>query len=132
MQRIGSAGAIGARFVDTGNELRPVGKEAASIAVGPDGTHLHAHGRPQRPGLQSTRAWQLPKDLSHVEKIPGFAEAAESEGWATGLLTPKPSPLVGGPQLAVSPDGGTLYWKEGLEQAEEEPNPATSSCAATR
>ncbi len=46
VQRIGSAGAIGARFVDTGDELRPVGKEAASLAVGPDGTTYTLTGAP--------------------------------------------------------------------------------------
>jgi Divergent InlB B-repeat domain/PKD domain len=124
VQRIGSAGSIGARFVDTGNELRPVGKEATSIAVGPDGTTYTLTGSSSSIGSKSTRAWQLPKDLSHAEKVPGFAEAAEAEGWATGLLSQTPSPLVGGgTQLAVSPDGGTLYWKESLGQAEEEDEP---------
>lgn len=123
VQRIGSAGAIGARFVDTGNELRPVGKEATSIAVGPDGTTYTLTGSFNNAGSKFTRAWQLPKDLSHAEKVPGFAEAAEGEGWATGLLAQKPSPLSGGPQLAVSPDGSTLYWKESLGQAEEEDEP---------
>lgn len=123
VQRIGSAGAIGPRFVDTGNELRPVGKEATSIAVGPDGTTYTLTGSFNAAGSKFTRAWQLPKDLSHAEKVPGFAEAAEAEGWATGLLAQKPSPLAGGPQLAISPDGGTLYWKEGLGQGEEEDEP---------
>jgi hypothetical protein len=123
LQRISSAGVAGARFVDTGNELRPIGKEATTIAVGPDGTTYTITGAPSAVGSKFTRAWRLPKDLSSAEKVPGFAEAAESEGWATGMVSPRSSPLSGGPQLAVSPDGGTLYWKESLKQADEEGEP---------
>ena len=119
MQRISSAGVAGARFVDTANELRPSGEEATSLAVGPDGTSYMLTGAPGSPGAGHTRALQLPKDLSHAEKLPGFAEAAESEGWATGLQTPKNATVLGGPQVAISPDGGTLYWKESIEDPEE-------------
>lgn len=119
VQRISSAGVAGARFVDTEFKLAPFNKEAHAIAVGPDGTTYALTGSPNSAGFKSTRAWQLPKNLSSLEKVPGFAEAAENEGWATGLFDPKSSPLIGGPQLAVSPDGKTLYWKEALRQAGE-------------
>lgn len=123
IQRISSAGVSGARYVDTGDELRPPGKEAESLAVGPDGTTYTMTGGPSRAGAQNTRAWELPPDLSSVEPVPGFAEAAKSEGWTTGLLTPKTSTFVGGPQLAVSTDGSTLYWKESIEQPDEPNDP---------
>jgi hypothetical protein len=123
IQRISSTGVAGARYVDTGDELRPPGKEAESLAVGPDGTTYTMTGGPSRAGAQNTRAWQLPPSLASVEPVPGFAEAAKSEGWTTGLLTPKTSTFVGGPQLAVSPDGSTLYWKESIEQPEEPNDP---------
>ena len=116
IQRISSTGVPGARFVDTGNELRPSGRFANSLAVGPDGRTYLLTGGPSKAGAQFTRAWQMPPSLSHVEPVPGFAEAAESEGWATGLLAPKSAAFLGGPQIAVSPDGGTLYWKESIEQ----------------
>ncbi len=117
IQRISSTGAPGARFVDTGNVLRPPGEEATSIAVGPTGTIYTLTGGPNAPGAEHTRAWELSSDLSTLTKVPGFAEAAEDEGWATGLLSPKSSPLLGGPQIAISPDGSTLYWKESLRQS---------------
>jgi hypothetical protein len=123
IQRISSAGVAGARYVDTGDELRPPGKEAESLAVGPTGTTYTMTGGPSRAGAQNTRAWQLPPNLATVEPVPGFAEAAKSEGWTTGLLTPKTSTFVGGPQLAVSPDGSTLYWKESIEQPDEPNDP---------
>jgi PKD repeat protein len=116
VQRISSAGAAGARYVDTGDELRSPGQEVHSLAVGPDGTTYMLTGAPGLPGAQSTRAWQMPPSLAQVEPVPGFVEAAESEDWSTGLLSPINSSFVGGPQLTVSPDGGTLYWKESVEQ----------------
>ena len=119
VQRIGSDGTPGARYVDTADELRVPGKKAESLAVGPDGTAYTLTGGPNLPGAPNTRAWQLPASLSQVEPVPGFAEAAESEGWTTGLLAPKNSAFVGGPQLAVSPDGGTLYWKEVIELGDD-------------
>ncbi|HET7484629.1 MAG TPA: PKD domain-containing protein [Solirubrobacterales bacterium] len=119
VQRISSAGVAGVRFVDKEFKLAPFNKEAHAIAVGPDGTTYVLTGSPNSAGSKSTRAWQLPKNLSSLEKVPGFAEAAENEGWATGLFDPKSSPLIGGPQLAISPDGKTLYWKEALQQAGE-------------
>jgi PKD domain len=115
IQRISSAGVAGARFVDTGNVLRPAGEEANSIAVGPTGTTYTLTGGPNVAGAEHTRAWEFPPNLSSLAMVPGFAEAAESEGWSTGLLSPKSSPLLGGPQIAVSPGGSTLYWKENLQ-----------------
>jgi hypothetical protein len=123
VQRISSTGVAGARFVDTANALRAGGKVATAIAVGPSGTTYTLTGSPSVPGAANTRAWQFPKDLSGVAMVPGFAAAAESEGWTTGLLSPKTPSKIGGPQLAISPDGSTLYWKESIEQAEEETEP---------
>ncbi len=120
VQRISSAGVAGARFVDTGDELRPPTKEAYSLAVGPDGTTYLLTGGPGLSGAQNTRAWQLPLSLAGPEPVPGFAEAAESEAWATGLLAPKSSTEIGGPQLAISPDGSTLYWKEAITVPENQ------------
>jgi hypothetical protein len=116
VQRISSAGVAGARFVDTANKLRPFNKEAHSIAVGPDGKTYALTGSPNSAGSKFTRAWVLPKNLSSLEQLPGFKDAAEGEGWVTGLFQPKSSPLVGGPQMAVSTDGKTLFWKESLQQ----------------
>lgn len=118
VQRIGSNGTPGARYVDTADELRVPGKKAESLAVGPDGTAYTLTGGPSLPGAPNTRAWQLPPSLSQVEPVSGFAEAAESEGWTTGLLAPRSTGFVGGPQLAVS-DDETLYWKEAIELGDE-------------
>jgi hypothetical protein len=114
VQRIGSTGTAGARFTDTADVLRTPGEEANSLAVGSDGTAYTLTGGPAAPGSDHTRAWKLPTNLSSLEAVPGFAAAAEDEGWTTGLLNPKTSPFMGGPQIAISPDGDTLYWKESI------------------
>jgi Divergent InlB B-repeat domain/PKD domain len=118
IQRISSAGVAGPRFVDTENILRPSpGREATSIAVGPDGKTYTLTGAPNLPGVEYTRAWELPPDLSSVKEVPGFSEAATNESWPTGLQNLRSSPVMGGPQLAISPDGETLFWKENLAES---------------
>jgi hypothetical protein len=114
VQRIGSTGTAGSRFTDTTDVLREPGEEANALAVGPDGTAYTLTGGPAAAGSAHTRAYRLPGDLSKLEAVPGFAAAAEGEGWSTGLIDPKPSPFMGGPQIAISPDGETLYWKESV------------------
>jgi hypothetical protein len=111
VQRISSSGVLGARYTDTANALKPGNKPASAIAVGPDGTTYTMTGGGE-PGSKNTRAWQLPQSLTSLEAVPGFAAAAEAEAWPKGLQAAKANQLIGGPQLAVSPDGKTLYWKE--------------------
>ncbi len=113
VQRISSAGVLGARFTDTTNVLKPGGGNApaSSLAVGPDGTAYTITGG-TAPGSSNTRAYQLPPSLASLEAVPGFTAAAATEGWARSLQAAKSNQLTGGPQLAISPDGGTLYWKE--------------------
>ncbi len=114
VQRISSAGVLGARYTDTANVLKPAGpgnRAASAIAVGPDGTTYTMAGGGE-PGSKNTRAWQLPPSLASLEAVPGFAAAAEAEAWPKGLLAIKANQLIGGPQLAISDDGETLYWKE--------------------
>ncbi|MGA8745836.1 MAG: PKD domain-containing protein [Solirubrobacterales bacterium] len=118
VQRITTAGVVGARFVDTNNTLKPDGGHlaATSIAVGPNGVTYTVTGGPMAEGSQFTRAWELPPELSKVQEVPGFAAAAEAEDWYAGFLSPATgTQLLGGPELAVSPDGNTLYWKESIE-----------------
>jgi hypothetical protein len=118
LQRIGADGKFGPRFVDAGDVLRPLGKEARAIAVGPDGTTFALTGKQSGgAGEKDTRAWELPPALSEVHAVSGFAAAAESEAWKSGLLKDSASPAVGGPQIAISPDGETLYWKENREDS---------------
>jgi PKD repeat protein len=113
VQRISSSGVLGARYTDTANTLKPSGgnSPASSLAVGPDGTTYTITGG-TAPGSKNTRAWQLPPALTSLEAVSGFAAAAEAEGWGRALQAGKSNQLVGGPQLAISPDGSTLYWKE--------------------
>jgi hypothetical protein len=113
VQRISSSGVLGARYTDTANTLKPSGgnSPASSLAVAPDGT-IYTIAGGTAPGSKNTRAWQLPQSLASLEAVPGFAAAAEAEGWARGLQAAKSNQLIGGPQLAISPDGSTLYWKE--------------------
>jgi Divergent InlB B-repeat domain/PKD domain len=121
IQRVSSTGTLGARFVDTSDVLKPAaGREATSIAVGPTGITYTLTGATS-PGEKFTRAWQLPSNLSGVSQVSGFAAAAEAEKWFYGLESKKstPSPSFGGPQIAISPDGETLYWKESLTPSSE-------------
>jgi Divergent InlB B-repeat domain/PKD domain len=111
VQRISSAGVIGARYVDAANTLKPGNKPASAVAVSPDGTTYTMTGGAE-PGSKNTRAWKLPPALNSLEAVPGFAAAAEAENWPKGLLSNKANQLIGGPQLALSPSGKTLYWKE--------------------
>ena len=116
IQRFSSSGVAGARFVDTEDKLRPTKAanpspliDSTSIAVAPNGTTYTMTGNPGGPGR--TRAWQLPANLSKVEQVPGFAAVAEDESWFDPMIS-RADELIGGPQIAVSTDGGTLYWKE--------------------
>jgi hypothetical protein len=119
IQRVSAAGAIGARFVDLADSLRPhdstLAGEARSLAVGPDGTTYALTGgtSPAATGANSTRAWELPPSLAEVTPVPGFAAAAEAEAWPLPLLgAPGNNGFMAGPAIAISPDGSTLYWRE--------------------
>ena len=112
IQRVSSAGVLGARFTDTGELLKPsVGGGAAnSLAVSPTGVVYTLTGT-SAPGSQFLRAWQLPANLSSIEQVPGFAAEAEKENWVLGHES-RVEFVYGGPQLAISTDGSTLYWKD--------------------
>jgi hypothetical protein len=115
VQRVSSSGVLGAHYEDTADVLKPGEGNASSVVVGPDGTTYTVTGG-KKPGAQFTRAWELPKNLSEVKKVPGFAEAAEAEGWLfaqSGIATT----AFGGPQIAISPPGTTLYWKEAISSS---------------
>ncbi|HET6999114.1 MAG TPA: hypothetical protein VFI03_11045, partial [Solirubrobacterales bacterium] len=118
VQRISSAGVLGARYTDTADKLKPTFNGFAnSLAVSPSGVAYTLTGEVV-PGSTKTRAWQLPANLSSLEEVPGFAAAAEKEAWPLGLQT-RVEPSLGGPQLAISTDGSTLYWKEWRKFSEE-------------
>ena len=112
IQRVSSAGVLGARFTDSGELLKPsVGGGAAnSLAVSPTGVVYTLTGT-SAPGSQFLRAWQLPANLSSIEQVPGFAAEAEKENWVLGHES-RVEFVYGGPQLAISTDGSTLYWKD--------------------
>jgi hypothetical protein len=112
-------GASIARFVDSTNVLDPAGSEKATgIAVAPDHATYTLLGGADQPGAQHTRAFKLPENLSSLSAVSGFAAAAEAENWTYGLTTYS-SELFDGPQIAISPDGDTLYWKEVVGAASE-------------
>jgi hypothetical protein len=110
VQRVSSGGVIGARFTDSADTLRPGTGPANSLAVSNAGVTYTLTGK-TAPGSELTRAWQLPANLSKVEEVPGFAAAAKAENWAAGLQSSALN-LAGSPQIAISPDGTELYWKE--------------------
>jgi ABC-type phosphate transport system substrate-binding protein len=110
VQRVGSSGTIGKRVVDSTDKLKPIsGGEASSLAVAPSGTAYTVVG--SSTGSKFTRAFQIPSAMTTVEAVPGFAAAAEKENWPIGHES-FVEPNFGGPQLAISTDGSTLYWKE--------------------
>jgi DNA-binding beta-propeller fold protein YncE len=118
VQRVSTAGASVARFLDTGNVLRPTSPtlagEAKSLAIGPDGTVYALTGgiTAGAMGATSTRAWELPADLSGIDPVPGFAAAAAAEGWPLAQIPANGEGFSAGPGIAISPDGSTLYWRE--------------------
>jgi hypothetical protein len=115
VQRVSSGGVIGARFTDSADTLRPGGNFANSLAVSNTGVTYTLTGK-SAPGSEWTRAWQLPANLSKVEEVPGFAAAAKAENWVLGLQSTALN-QAGGPQIAISPDGTELYWKELIKLA---------------
>jgi hypothetical protein len=111
IQRIGSGGEIGARFVDAANVLGFNGGRASSLAVGPDGTAYTLTGGRSAGGAKLIRGWQLNQGMSELKELPGFAEAEAAEQWEN-TLGDEPGGFLRGPTLAVSPDGHTIYWDE--------------------
>jgi ABC-type phosphate transport system substrate-binding protein len=120
VQRFSKTGASLARFVDSSNVLKPtLSRFAPGVVVSPTGvSYAVTGGESGSPGAEFTRAWELPSNLSSVSAVSGFAEAAKREGWTNGLINAYPA-LLGGPQLAISADGKTLYWKESIAPSTE-------------
>ena len=85
------------------------GGNATSLAVSPTGTTYTMTG--QLPRLHRRPAWQLPPNLEPDRSVPGFATAAGNENWVLSLEGRRRT-VYGGPQLAISADGSTLYWKD--------------------
>ena len=129
LERVSSAGVAGARFIDESNLLRPTGLlagNAMSLAVGRDGTIYTLTGgkSPGTPGAKSTRAWELAATMTELKAVPGFAEAAEAEEWLLPEENGNGTGFYGGPGIAISPDGSTLYWKEAFGGTETVPSGA--------
>jgi len=120
IQRVSSTGTFGNRFTDsTGKIAQPAGP-AVSLAVGPTGTAYTA-SLDNSSGAVETRLWQLPQSLASIEAVPGVAAAQAKENW-TNDFGGNVEPNFGGPQMAISPDGSTLYFKELITaSAEKEP-----------
>src|SRR5262249_17607876 len=116
LQRIHTSGSgeIGPRYTESGGVIDPSAVRLA-IAVGPHGTTYVLRSKGAESGAQSTRAYTVAADFSGTATaVPGFAEAAEEEGWGTPaeIFRSSEGGVAFGSQVAISPDGGTLYWKE--------------------
>ncbi len=124
VQRVGPTGTLGERFVDSTDVLKALRmKPPTSLAVGPDGAVFMLSGTTEanEAGAKSTRAWQLPRKFSASQptQVPGFAAAAEAEDWTKPLnAQDSAGRLLNSPEIAISPDGSTLYWKEEFELEE--------------
>jgi ABC-type phosphate transport system substrate-binding protein len=112
LQRVTSTGSTGPRFTDTANKLAPALERAKMITVAPSGITYAITGRASK-GTK-TKLWELPEGLTEVKEVAGFSATAVAEEWTFGLEQ-KVSTYTGGPELAISPDGETLYWKERIE-----------------
>src|SRR5262249_53411317 len=121
VQRISSTGTFGARFTDTTGKLAPTsGRAARSLPVAPTGTP-YTVPVDDPSGTLATRVWQLPSSLATVEDVPGANAARLKENWPLDFGG-SVDQVFGGPQMAISADGSTLYWKEEiLPSAEKEP-----------
>lgn len=108
--RVSNQGNVTNRYDVAGSPLASItnGGPARTVTVGKGGIAYVLTGKPGR----ETRLWRLPRDLSKVEEVPGFAEAAKNEVWTRPLLVDGYSPYAQGTQIAISPDGNTLYFKE--------------------
>lgn len=137
LQRVSSAGVLGARYEETESKLQALGENPGNFGftVGPDGTTYivsQAGG-----GLGAPEGFTLPPHFQPISgplalsSIPGFAAAATAEGWSNQpqAMVVISAPGTGngyGPQIALvsSSDGEeTLFFKgarnETSEQAEE-------------
>lgn len=129
VERFTAAGVPGGRFVDSASALKSsLVAPLPSLAVGPGGTTymLTTGAGTADSGSATTRAWELPPDLSgaSLSPVPGFA-AAEDEEWPLRANVERsPGGLYAGPTLAISKDGSTLYWKERYTAGESTLNEA--------
>ncbi|HVY77799.1 MAG TPA: PKD domain-containing protein, partial [Solirubrobacterales bacterium] len=118
VQRISSAGVLGARYTDTADVLKPAsGGAANSLAVSPTGVVYTMTGGGTPPSL-FTKLYKLPAGLGSLEALASVPAAAGSEEWLNGWESSVEA-FYGGPQLAISEDGDTLYWKEQIKRSEE-------------
>jgi hypothetical protein len=119
LQRIHTegSGSLGPRYTEAEATIPHPNESGVrlAVAVGPDGKTFVMKSQALESGASSTRVFTLPADFSgSPTAVPGFAAAAEEEGWGQPMESSKPAegfPLSG-PQMAISPDGSTLYWKE--------------------
>lgn len=124
VQRVSPTGTLGERFVDSTDVLKALRmKPPTSLAVGPNGAVFMLSGTTEanETGAKSTRAWKLPREFSASQptQVPGFAAAAEAEDWMMRLnVQDSAGRLLNSPEIAISPDGSTLYWKEEFELEE--------------
>ncbi len=123
LQRYTSAGVAAKRFTDTENHLLPSGEftNASSIAISPitGATYALTYYFEVVGGPEHAVGWEIPSTMNEIKPIPGFGAAAESESWPHVTAQRSASQLTLSPQIAVSPDGKTLYFKEEFEAAEE-------------
>ncbi len=123
-QRVTSAGALGKSFIDTEDHLLPGGinQNAEGIAISPiTGATYALTYFEEVPGVGSAQAlgWEVPSTMTEIKPIPGFNAAARAEGWSNAVVQAPASQITDGPQMAISPDGKTLYFKEEIEAAQE-------------
>lgn len=116
IQRIGSDGTAGARYVDDPNTSAFGGREyfyANGLVVAPDGSVYVGKGSP---GFDRIYLYRLPGSFASVTTVlQPSSTVATSESWMSFAPDIPGSGGEGdGPQLALSADGSTIYWTEVL------------------
>jgi PKD repeat protein len=113
VQKITETGDAGARFTKDGSFFMSGTNKPDGLAVSEDGTTFLSSGS-QNGRLQ---VFKLPASLASVEEITSMSSARGTEQWVLedGLAPPpkfNANAATRGPQIAISPDGKTLYFPQ--------------------
>lgn len=131
VQKVSAAGVAGARFTDSATPSIPEESTApgqsharlTGLAVAPDGAVFLSTATFVSPEFH---LYELPPTLASAAIVPGVEAATAGESWKqTASVAPQAGETFSqGSQLAISPDGKTLYFAQSLEpkQNNEEGN----------
>jgi hypothetical protein len=121
IQQITSTGTVGETFTDTAHEVTTAGSEMTGIAFGPEGMAYvsteFAAGAGDGKGVMSL-AIEAPNSLAKPSIRNVVTEESAQPGTLTGGVEGHGRRDVGA-QVAVAPEGGTIYAMQMTEEQEE-------------